>query len=102
MTSPIKRLLLHLALAGTLLSTPIFASARDITTDVAPPAPRSESVPRPRAGSVWAAGHWEWSGRFYTWVAGTWITERAGMHWIADQWEQSGDHWHYLAGHWEK
>jgi hypothetical protein len=84
--------------AGFLPGLPCVGA--EITTDIAPPPVRTESQPPPRAGYAWAPGHWEWSGRFYAWVSGTWIVERRG-HWIPDRWEQTGTHWHYVRGHWE-
>jgi WXXGXW repeat (2 copies) len=84
--------------AGLLTGLPCVGA--EITTDIPPPPVRAESPPPPRAGYAWAPGHWEWSGRFYTWVSGTWVVERRG-HWIPDRWDQTGTHWHYVRGHWE-
>jgi WXXGXW repeat (2 copies) len=96
-----RRLLVMLCLsagAGFLPALPSIGA--EILTDAAPPSDRAESPPPPRAGYAWAPGHWEWSGRFYTWVSGTWIVEHRG-HWIPDRWEQSDTHWHFVRGHWE-
>ena len=100
MNSICKGVLMALWLADTTM----FAAAgvrAEIVTDVAPPAPRAESPPPPRAGYAWAPGHWEWNNHFYVWVSGTWISERRGK-WIPDQWVQTGTQWHYLKGHWER
>lgn len=98
-----KALLISLGLIGVGIVAPVVASASsDITLDVAPPPPRAEAVPGPRAGYVWAPGHWEWSGRFYTWVAGTWIVAHGSYHWSAARWEQVGDRWHFVQGKWDK
>ena len=35
----------------------------------APPPPRFESVPAPRAGYVWAPGYWNWDGQRHVWTA---------------------------------
>jgi YXWGXW repeat-containing protein len=75
--------------------------AAEIFTDTPPPAPRTETVPAPRAGLVWAPGYWNWNGRFYAWVSGTWIAERRGK-WIPDRWQQGSSHWRLVAGHWER
>jgi hypothetical protein len=85
--------------AGALLVSQT-ALAKDVTADTAPPADRHEAIPKSRAGYVWAAGHWDWTGRFYSWTAGSWIIERRGQVWVADRWEQVGSQWHYLPGHW--
>jgi hypothetical protein len=89
---------LCLATGAGLLGLPFVGA--EITTDVPPPPVRTESPPPPRAGYAWAPGHWEWSGRFYAWVSGTWMVEHRG-HWIPDRWEQTGTHWHYVRGYWE-
>ncbi len=73
----------------------------EVTSDVAPPPVRLERF-LPRDGYVWAAGYWEWSGRSYHWVSGTYLPERAGAHWVADRWEQVGGHWQHVGGHWER
>jgi hypothetical protein len=96
-------LVLSLALIGSTLVATLPAYSRpEVTTTTAPPAARAEGIPAPRSGSVWAPGHWEWTGRFYNWVSGRWIVDRHGSHWVADQWQQDGDRWHYIAGHWER
>jgi hypothetical protein len=73
----------------------------DIVVDVPPPAPRIEIEQAPRDGYVWSPGYWEWNGRFYKWIAGTFITERRGR-WVADHWDPAGSRWHYVPGHWER
>ena len=72
-----------------------------IDIDVAPPAPREEVVPPPRAGFVWAPGYWNWDGHKHVWAKGHWEKEHPGRHWVADRWEQRDGHWHHNAGHWE-
>ena len=96
-----KALILSLSIAAAALLTPVIASAQiDIT--VAPPVPRVEVVPGPRAGFVWAPGYWGWRHGAHVWIGGHWIAERPGWHWVPDRWEQRGDHWHYWRGHWER
>lgn len=77
------------------------AAAEDIVVDVAPPAPRIENQPPHRDGYIWAPGYWEWTGHFFRWTSGTWITERRG-HWVATHWDQIGNQWRCVAGHWER
>jgi hypothetical protein len=96
-----KALLASLLLnAGALLVSQT-ALAKDVTVDTAPPADRHEAIPKSRSGYVWAPGHWEWTGRFYSWTAGSWIVEHRNQVWVADRWEQVGSQWHYLPGHWK-
>lgn len=98
-----KSLILSLSLAGSAVLMPVVASAAvDIDIGVAPPAPRVEVIPAPRAGYVWAPGFWEWRGGAHVWVPGRWMGERAGWHWVPDRWEQRGEHWHHWRGHWER
>jgi hypothetical protein len=67
----------------------------------APPAPIYEAVPAPRAGFVWAPGHYEWRHGHYAWMAGEWLPARAGYAWRAGHWEQRGDgSWMFVAGRW--
>ncbi|WP_432377347.1 YXWGXW repeat-containing protein [Duganella sp. P38] len=41
---------------------------------VAPPPPRYERIPAPRAGYIWAPGYWDWRGNRHEWVGGSWIS----------------------------
>jgi hypothetical protein len=86
--------------AAVLFASQTVLASSDITVNVAPPTDRHEAVPKERSGYVWAPGHWEWTGRFYSWTSGSWISQRRGEQWIADRWEQNGSQWHYLKGHW--
>lgn len=96
-----KGLIAKLWLGCTLLLPGLTPAASEIVTDFAPPQPRAEHAPPHRDGYVWAPGHWDWTGHFYRWVSGSYITERRGAHWVADHWEQVGNQWHYVPGHWE-
>ncbi len=65
-----------------------------------PPAPRY-ATPAPRAGYVWARGHWEFRGGKWVWMAGHWERARSGYHWTAGHWEKRGARYHWIAGRWE-
>ena len=98
-----KALLMTLCIAGSAAVAPTLATAGiGIDIDIAPPAPRVEVVPGPRAGYVWAPGYWEYRDRAHVWVPGHWVGERRGYHWVPDRWEQRGSHWHHERGHWER
>ena len=88
------------ALAG--LHTTSAQAAVGIDIDIAPPAPRVEVVPGPRAGFVWAPGYWHWDGHRHAWHPGYWVRERRGYHWVSDGWESRNGHYHYNRGHWER
>ena len=68
----IKRKLLLGALAvSSIAIAPLPAmSAVDLYVNIAPPAPRYEVVPAPRAGYVWQPGVWEWRGDRHYWRKG--------------------------------
>jgi hypothetical protein len=79
-------------------------SATEIVSDSPlppPPPPRAEHVPAPRYGYLWAPGHWQWSGRAYRWVSGSWV-EQGGAPLVSDEWQQMDARWHYLLRHWER
>lgn len=97
-----KASLATLMIGAALLSPRITSAGADIISDMAPPALRAEHEPPHRDGFVWAAGYWEWNGRFFHWMSGTWISERRNSHWVADHWDQIGNQWHYVPGHWER
>jgi WXXGXW repeat (2 copies) len=101
MSTILKSMLANLLLAASAVLAPALASAANDSADVAPPVSRVEPVV-PREGYIWAPGYWEWSGRAYRWVSGTYIYERRGAHWVADRWEQVGPHWQHVHGHWEQ
>lgn len=70
---------------------------------VAPPAPRFERVPPPRAGYVWAPGYWVWNPRMrrHVWMGGHWMRVHPGYRYMPARWHQ-GPHgrWHFRDGYW--
>ncbi len=95
--------LLAVCATSTLGGFAIPASADvGIYLDVAPPPPRYEVVPAPRAGFVWAPGVWEWRHRRHVWVNGHWIRERHGMYWHPDRWEEREGRWAFERGRWDR
>jgi hypothetical protein len=87
---------------GASAAPGLAAAGIAIDIDIAPPAPRVEVVPPPRAGYEWAPGYWDYRGHEHVWVPGRWVGERRGYHWVPDRWEQRGPHWHHEPGHWER
>lgn len=67
---------------------------------VAPPPPRHERIPRPRAGYIWAPGHWEWRGNRHEWTSGVWIAERPGYQYRPATWQQRDGRWYMEQGRW--
>lgn len=67
----------------------------------APPAPMYEAVPAPRAGWVWAPGHYEWRDGRYAWTTGRWVQDRPGWEWQEARWMQRSDGtWYLVGGQW--
>jgi hypothetical protein len=66
-----------------------------------PPAPRPEKY-EPKAGFIWAKGHYEWKTNAYEWVDGHWERERAKGHWVDAHWDLRGKEWEFTPGGWEK
>lgn len=90
-----KRLVLatlFAAAAATPLSS-MAASNVSLTIGAAPPAPMYERIPAPRAGHVWAPGHWEWTGRRHNWAPGYWVVERPGYAYQAPTWYARDGGW---------
>lgn len=67
---------------------------------IAPPPPRYEPEPYPRAGYLWVPGHWEWRGNRYVWESGTWLRERRGYAYQHPQWVHRNGRWHMNDGRW--
>lgn len=92
-------LALLLASSATALSLP---AAAEIYVSIAPPAPRYEVAPAPRAGYVWAPGYWDWRGNHHVWAKGHWERERHGMYWHPNRWVESNGHYVLERGRWDK
>jgi hypothetical protein len=73
---------------------------RDV--QVAPPQPRYERVPRPRAGHLWEPGHWEWRGNRHEWISGIWIVQRPGYVYTPHNWYQRDGSWYMEQGRWNR
>lgn len=81
-------------------AVPAQAGIIDIT--IAPPAPRVEAVPPPRAGFTWAPGYWNYVGRKHVWVPGQWVRNRPGHHYVPARWVPHGrGHYRLEPGHWQ-
>ena len=95
------RKILLTAVAASAFALPGISSAQ-IIVQTAPPPPRMERVPPPRAGQVWAPGHWDWRGNRHVWVGGHWIRARRGQRWEQDRWIERNGHWEMERGHWAR
>ena len=98
-----RKLLLGALVVSAIGAIPLTSSAAvGVYVDVAPPAPRYEVVPAPRAGYTWAPGYWDYNGGHYHWKKGRWVHEQHGMHWHPDRWEQRDGHYVLEHGSWNK
>ena len=77
-----RKLLLAALAASSMALLPLPAAAQvGLYLDIAPPAPRYEVVPGPRAGYVWQPGYWHWRDGRHVWRKGHWVRVRPGMYW---------------------
>jgi hypothetical protein len=80
--------------------------ARNLTVHAPapPPPPKPEPPPRPPAREVrlvWTPGYWQWDGRGYVWVGGSWqLAPQAGSTWVPDRWELRGGFSVFIPGGW--
>ncbi len=74
----------------------------DIVIMTAPPAPRVERIPVPRAGYQWIAGYWQWNARArrHVWIPGRYAAARNGYVWVPARWVQQRHGWQFQPGHW--
>jgi hypothetical protein len=87
--------------AGAMYAPPAAAQvAVGVSIGVAPPPPRFERVPPPRAGYVWAPGYWRWDGRRHVWAGGYWVRARPGYTYRPAYWVHGRDGWRFRNGYW--
>ena len=96
-----KKTLIAALLASSLAAFAVPAAA-EIYVNIAPPAPRYEVVPAPRAGYVWAPGYWDWRGNRHVWIRGHWERERHGYYWHPNRWIERDGHWVLEKGRWDR
>jgi hypothetical protein len=89
-------------LAFGAAALPTTVSAQGVWIRTAPPAPRVEVVPAPRAGYVWAPGYWQWNGHRHVWHNGSWMRERRGYVYSAPAWVEHDGRWEFRRGAWAR
>lgn len=97
----LRKVIIAAMLAASLGSIATAANAAPYAR-MAPPEPRSESVPEPRRNRVWVAGHWQWNGNRYHWVKGKWIQARRGYAYNQPQWAERDGRWQMSRGSWAR
>ncbi|WP_081716148.1 YXWGXW repeat-containing protein [Paraburkholderia mimosarum] len=97
-----RRSLRDLFVSVLLASTAPAAFSQPVIVEpnAPPPPPREETVPAPRAGYVWDAGHWSWDRGVYVWTPGHWQEVRSGYEWVPGHWVEDGANWRWIPGHW--
>jgi opacity protein-like surface antigen len=97
----IKKIVMAAVLAASFASIATPASAV-VYVRAAPPEPRVEVMPAPRANKTWVAGHYEYRNNRYRWIAGTWVQTRRGHVYHQPQWTESNGRWSYQQGNWKR
>ena len=90
------------ALLASSISAIALPAAAEIYVNIAPPAPRYEVVPAPRAGYVWVPGYWDWRGHRHVWTRGHWERERHGYYWHPNRWIERDGHYVLEKGRWDR
>ena len=110
----LKRMAITSLAAAAFLSTATVVTAPftpanaqvNITFGAPPPPPRYEVVPAPRAGYVWAPGHYELVRDQYVWIPGQWMASRAGYRYVSPAWERyytaGREQWRYVPSRWDR
>lgn len=84
-------------------SLPSLARATvDFNVSIAPPPPRVEVIPAPRAGALWVPGYWDWRHHRYHWVTGRYVRVRHGFHYEPAGWLLRGDRYFYARPGWRR
>ncbi len=97
----IKRTLIAAVLAASFAGIATSAAAV-VYVRVAPPEPRVETAPAPRANRTWVAGHYQYRNGRYQWVPGTWVRDRRGYVYNQPRWVESNGRWKYESGSWRR
>lgn len=99
-----KKLIAGSFLAATFAAAALpAAAATSLYVELgAPPTPRYELVPAPRAGLVWVPGYWEARRHRHHWVAGHWVRHRPGYVYAPARWAQHDGRWRYYAPSWDR
>jgi hypothetical protein len=79
----------------------ILSPSREVViVETAPPPLRTEIVPAPRVGYVWAPGYWNWDGSRYVWVDGRYLESQPGVVYVAPRYEPSNGRYAYYGERW--
>ena len=87
--------------AFAAVSLPAF-SAVDFYVRSGPPEARYERAGDPRAGYVWAPGHWDYRANRYSWTKGHYERERSGYYYHPTQWSEHDGRWYRYNNRWSR
>src|SRR5262245_55632880 len=89
-------------LAGTILTGCATGYGSGAYVRYGPPAPRyGAGGYAPGPGYVWTDGYWDWRGRDWHWMSGSWVRPpRPRAVWVTPRWYQDGRHWRFRRGYW--
>ena len=93
---------------ATVATAPFTPAAAQVSITFGSPPPPAvyEAVPAPRAGYVWAPGHYVLRNDRYVWTRGQWLAERPGYRYVPDNWERvivgGHDQWRYVPSRWDR
>ena len=68
---------------------------------VAPPPPRMEPLPPPRAGYIWVPGNWRYRENAYAWHQGYWQPARADYDYAPGRWVRADGGWRWVEPNWK-
>lgn len=99
-----RKTLVIAACAATMgMTLPLATSAAvDVYFNVAPPSPRVEVTPAPRAGYVWVPGYWDARGQRHVWVRGHWERDRRGYRFVEPRWVERDGRWYLERPRWAR
>lgn len=96
-----------LLFACALIAAPLGATAQvSININIpglvqaAPPPPRYEPLPPPRAGYVWVPGNWQWQQQAYGWRQGFWQPQRPDYDYAPGRWVRVEGGWRWVEPGW--
>ena len=98
-----KRLIVSaLVAAGFIGTAPVALADVDVYLNFAPPPPRVEVVPAPRAGYIWAPGHYVYRDGRHVWIGGSFVAERPGYVYHSPRWVERSGRWYYQPPRWDR
>ena len=93
--------LIAAAIAPMAASAQVSVNVNIPLIQVAPPAPRYEPLPGPRAGQIWIQGNWYWNQRDYVWRPGRWEPARPDYDYAQGRWVHSDGGYRWVEGNWK-